>query len=497
MRDFCNRDASSGVSVPSTGSREMVERYKRKFLKEAAGISRQKHPNIVRVVEVFEENNTAYYVMEYIEGYSLEQWVKEKGALPESEAFGYICQIASALDYIHAQKMTHLDVKPGNILLKEEGEALLIDFGLAKQYDEAGDQTSSTPVGFSKGYAPIEQTRQGGVGEFSPPTDIYALGATLYRLLTGQAPPDAADILNAGLPQLPSHISRPTARAIEKAMNPVKSYRPQTIPEFLSLLTSTGDVPPTREKKNEETKVIIDPPKYEPPTYVRKGEETKLLIDSEPEMVFVQGGVFTMGRKNVWFSDEGPAHQVTLSGFSIGKYEVTQKQWQAVMGSNPSGFKGDNLPVENVSWNDVQSFIRKLNELTGKRYRLPTEAEWEYAARGGNQSRGYKYSGSNTISSVAWYDGNSGSKTHPVGQKQGNELGIYDMTGNVWEWCSDWKDAYSSSSQTNPTGPSSSRSRVDRGGGWSNGARRCRVASRNGDTPSYSNSNLGFRLVLP
>ncbi|MBQ3247459.1 MAG: SUMF1/EgtB/PvdO family nonheme iron enzyme, partial [Alistipes sp.] len=172
------------------------------------------------------------------------------------------------------------------------------------------------------------------------------------------------------------------------------------------------------------------------------------------EMVFVKGGTFTMGataeQGSDADSDEKPAHSVTVSNFYIGKYEVTQAQWEAVMGKNPSRFKGDNLPVERVSWNDIQKFIEKLNAKTGKRYRLPTEAEWEYAARGGNQSKGYKYSGSNDIGSVAWYTDNSSSPTHPVGQKQPNELGLYDMSGNVYEWCSDWHGSYSSGSQTNP-----------------------------------------------
>jgi formylglycine-generating enzyme required for sulfatase activity len=153
--------------------------------------------------------------------------------------------------------------------------------------------------------------------------------------------------------------------------------------------------------------------------------------------------------------------------------------------------------VEQVSWNDIQSFLKKLNTATGKRFRLPTEAEWEYAARGGNKSRGYTYSGSNTLSSVGWHVGNSGSKTHAVGQKQANELGLYDMSGNVWEWCSDWygRNYYSSSSSNNPKGPSSGSSRVLRGGSWSSSASYCRVADRNNYKPDLRYYNYGFRVV--
>ncbi len=217
----------------------------------------------------------------------------------------------------------------------------------------------------------------------------------------------------------------------------------------------------------------------------------------EPEMVFVEGGTFQMG-SNSGESDEKPVHSVTLSAFNIGEYEVTQAQWKAVMGSNPSYFSGcDNCPVETVSWNDVQEFVRKLNAQTGKNYRLPTEAEWEYAARGGKQSKGYTYSGSNDLGSVAWYSDNSGSKTHGVGGKQANELGIYDMSGNVWEWCSDWYGNYSSYNETNPTGASSGNYRVLRGGGRYCDAGDCRTAGRVGVNPDFRIYYLGFRLVLP
>ena len=217
-------------------------------------------------------------------------------------------------------------------------------------------------------------------------------------------------------------------------------------------------------------------------------------------MVYVSGGTFTMGATSEQGSDaydwEKPAHSVTLSGYYIGKYEVTQELWEAVMGSNPSHFKGDNLPVEMVSWDDVQEFLRKLNAMTGKRYRLPTEAEWEFAARGGNSSRGYKYSGSNSLGSVAWYDDNSGSRPHAVGTKSPNELGIYDMSGIVWEWCQDWYGGYSSSSQRNPKGPNSGSGRVIRGGSWDNDARNCRVSRRSFSTPGFRDYSLGFRLAL-
>lgn len=218
------------------------------------------------------------------------------------------------------------------------------------------------------------------------------------------------------------------------------------------------------------------------------------------EMVFVQGGTFKMGSFNRESeSNEKPVHNVTLSDFSIGKYPVTQKQWQAIMDDNPSFFKDcDNCPVENVSWNDIQDFLQKLNHKTGKNYRLPTEAEWEYAAMGGNKSRGFRFSGSNSIDDVAWYNHNSGYKTHPVGQKQSNELGLFDMSGNVWEWCSDWygADYYQIKPTTNPQGPSAGPDRVNRGGSWRSDPQYCRPSYRGYYTPGERRTNLGFRLVL-
>ncbi len=238
----------------------------------------------------------------------------------------------------------------------------------------------------------------------------------------------------------------------------------------------------------------------------------------EFKMVFVEGGTYTMGATPEQGSDaydwEKPTHSVTLSDYYIGETEVTQELWKAVMGNNPSYFEGDNLPVEQVSYEDVKTFITKLNQKTGKTFRLPTEAEWEYAARGGKKSRGYKYSGSNNIDDVAWYYENSGDKrlnddtwdvdeldrnncrTHPVKTKQPNELGIYDMSGNVYEWCSDWYGDYSRNAQTNPQGPSFGSNRVFRGGSWDDDAERCRVAFRDGSLPSGRYDILGFRLAL-
>ena len=212
----------------------------------------------------------------------------------------------------------------------------------------------------------------------------------------------------------------------------------------------------------------------------------------------VAGGTFQMGSDDSEADDdEKPVHSVTVSTFYMGETEVTQALWKAVMGNNPSNWKGDNLPVEQVSWNDCQEFIRKLNSLTGRSFRLPTEAEWEYAARGGSRSNGTKYAGSSSIGSVAWYTDNSAGKTHAVKGKSPNELGLYDMSGNVWEWCSDWFSYYSSSPSSNPKGSSSGSYRVLRGGCWINDARHCRLSCRNYYDPDCRIDDHGFRLCLP
>ena len=237
-KEYYNRDDNShSISLGSKGSAKIMDAYKAKFMKEAKTIARLDHPNIIHIHDVFEENNTAYYVMEYIDGESLSTLVRERGALAEAEAIKYIRAVAEALGYIHERKIMHLDIKPANVMLrKEDGRAILIDFGLSKQYDAEGNQTSSTPVGISAGYAPMEQYQQGGVREFSPETDIYSLGATLYYLVTGEVPPQAASVVDSGLPELPAHLPSGVRNAIEQSMEIQRRRRPHSIKEFLALL---------------------------------------------------------------------------------------------------------------------------------------------------------------------------------------------------------------------------------------------------------------------
>ena len=522
--DGCLRDASGKVSTADTkgeaadGLKDFISEARR--LNSLCGQCR----NIVPVDEVFEANGTACYVMEFLDGGSLADYVKKHGALSVGAAKKILKPVADAVAFLHCNRITHLDIKPGNIMFRSNGEPVLIDFGLAKHYDRRGNATTTVrTLAYSAGFSPAEQYV--GLKQFSPQSDVYALAATFANMLTGKTPPEAIDLefsLNDWSVCLPEEV-RP---AVVHAMAYSRKDRTLSVRDFVKELY--GNEPSVVEKPvsqpaaeptvESKTEVIGEGKKSTkkrwiiaacvavaavvgivcasaPQLVAVEGSQTFTVNGVKFTMVPVEGGTFTMGVTSEQGGYAGDkAHQVTLSDYYIGQTEVTQALWKAVMGSNPSFFKGDNLPVECVSWDDCQVFIQKLNQLTGKQFRLPTEAEWEYAARGGRKSRGYKYAGGNNIGSVAWYDGNSGKETHAVATKQANELGIYDMSGNVWEWCSDWYGDYTSSSQSDPQGPSSGSRRVLRGGGCYNNARYCRVSYRSYGTLGYRINGLGLRL---
>ena len=579
-----NSREGASVVISNENNTEEIETSIESFLVEAHRLNRLSlnHPGLVRVNECFRANGTAYYVMEYVKGTSLRHYIKDQYAgkpLTEGEALSLFHQIAETVGYLHDNRVTHLDIKPDNILMREDGSPVLIDFGLSKHYNKQGGPTSTTKMmGCSAGYSPMEQYV--GINSFTPEADIYALCATLLYMLTGKDPRISTEMNETIIRNsLPTDTSTRTCDMIVKGMEKLKENRFHSITSLelfgkgkepvFSAPHDNGDktdrnkTKPLRkeeqkqekfvkaekngvaDKKTERIKEPTSSPQFKPKSFrwfwivsavavvalvvgllwtansgqssqdgdkaSQEGEQANHYTELPAEqkaiiqnlinnMVPVEGGTFTMGATSEQGSDaweyEKPAHQVTLSSFSIGKYEVTQEEWEAVMGSNPSRFKGAKRPVEQVSWDDCQEFIRKLNALTGKQFRLPTEAEWEYAARGGNRSRGYKYSGNDNLGSVAWHYDNSGNTTHPVGQKQSNELGLYDLSGNVFEWCQDWDGDYSSSAQKNPTGPGSGSDRVSRGGGWAFSARNFRVSNRGCYAPSARLDYLGLRLAL-
>lgn len=266
----------------------------------------------------------------------------------------------------------------------------------------------------------------------------------------------------------------------------MRLFTAKTILTILLILTSAFVFAQSKKKNDKKEKTILP-------------RVSKDLLDSiQNNMVWVTGGRFIMG-SDAGEADERPAYKVTVDGYAISKYPVTQRQWAAIMGTNPSEFVGcDQCPIDKVTWNDAQKFIETLNALTGKKYSLPTEAEWEYAAKGGTNWQAFRYSGSDNIEEVAWYAGNGGRRPHPVGEKQPNTLGLYDMSGNVWEWCLDWynKNYYEQNEDNNPMGPESGSGRVRRGGSWFTQAGTCKVTTRNSVKQDYSDDIGGFRLVL-
>ena len=314
----------TGVSAVTTGAAEIMGKYREKFVKEARTIARLDHPGIVRIHDVFEENGTAYYVMDFIEGDNLNEIVKREGALSEERALGYIRQIGEALSYVHGHNIMHLDVKPANVLVrKSDGKAILIDFGTAKQYDSEGTQTSTTPVGLSVGYAPIEMTKPGGVQTFSPETDVYSLGATLYYLVTGQNPPDASErmemIMDGDKFQLPESISSSTAEVIEQSMQ-ARKKRIQTVDGFLDLLQSDGvdtcqkEAETAAEKaraeaehqealRKEQERASVAENKRQAEEQAKKDAEVKALKEQEARLSedkFVLGTVIFLAVFFIW-----------------------------------------------------------------------------------------------------------------------------------------------------------------------------------------------------
>lgn len=269
MKELCNRDEqTSQVSVPSMGSVDTVARFRAKFVKEAQTIAALNNPHIIHIHDIFEENGTAYYVMDYLSGGSLSDLVQRNGVLAEATALGYIRQVADALSYIHARNINHLDIKPSNVLIDGNVNAVVIDFGLSKRYDETGSQTSTTPVGISHGFAPLEQYQPGGVSTFSPATDIYSLGATLYKLLSGQTPPNATALLDADLDLSRLSASPTTKAAIIAAMQPKRKGRPQTIEAFIAMLdekVAPSVVVPLQATADEEATVIAHEPEVPQP----------------------------------------------------------------------------------------------------------------------------------------------------------------------------------------------------------------------------------------
>ncbi len=430
--------------------------------------------------------------MDWVDGISLDRYIKDIRD-DQYRRIRLADEFRGMAFWLLGQEFAHGDLKPDNIIVTDDGRLVLVDYDGMFVPSMSGQEARELGT-------PLYRYKGRTLKDFDVFADDYACTFIMMVLAANCIEPmdfdrftssDVKDILQHFAPYMEHRQVAPYIAAFlltascgrldRQVLYPLLSHRSTGMPP----LTVPQPQAPKRNDAHNISQTLTR-------TFTVNGVSF--------EMIPIEGGTFTMGATPEQGSDasgsEKPAHQVTLSSYAIGKYEVTQALWTAVMGNNPSRFKGDNLPVEQVSWDDCQKFIKKLNSLTGQNFRLPTEAEREFAARGGGKSNGYKYSGSNDWDEVAWYWNNSGSKTHAVGTKKPNELGIYDMSGNVWEWCNDWSGDYQSTAVTNPTGPSSGISRVFRGGSWNDDARCCRVSRRSWCSPDYRVNDMGLRLAL-
>ncbi len=470
-------------------------------------------PHIISVIELDRIDDYVYVVSDFAEGGSLENWLKDNGgkASSEAESIKITLEILTGLENLHDKGFVHRDIKPDNILIMN-GKFCLADFGVSR---EMKTHSKATGTAGTMEYMPPEAFDN----KVSIHTDIWAVGIILQKLLTGELPfqqDNQAALIGAILmsePEgMPENVPAGLREIIKKALQKDREQRFQTAREMREALKNPQGFLETIKAKTVPTSTIIDEDfdktevlKVEPIQDWQVIEVEKAYQPKESqtfknsigmEFVKIPNGSFMMGSPTSEIgssNDERPQHQVTISkNFYLGKYEVTQGQWKAVMGNNPSHFSGcdDNCPVENVSWEDAQEFIKRLNGKGEGTYRLPTEAEWEYACRSGTTGA---YSGS--LDEMGWYDKNSGDKTHPVGQKKANAFGLYDMHGNVWEWTADWYESYSSGSVTDPTGASSGSDRVLRGGSYSWDDISLRSANRTFVSPSHRNDDWGFRVV--
>ena len=365
MKEYCDREEStSQVIVHTDSSRQIVERYKQKFLKEAQMIASLKNEHIIQIHDIFEENGTAYYVMEYVEGGSLKDKVERDGALTEHTATKYICQIAEALTYLHRNNILHLDVKPANILIDEDDRAILIDFGISKHYDAEGGQTSTTPAGISKGYAPIEQYQQGSMANFSPATDVYSLGATLLYLLTGQTPPDAMEVTNEGLNEnLFINISSHIQEVIVSSMQARRKDRPQTIAAFQSRLKSSNT---TNVDKATSEETIIPSIKD-----VDKSPSDKRVKTRNLKWLYIVGGLLVVIISAYFYTTNSSGTYISSKFESEPMLKTQQDSVCYLLGANFGSFvKGNNLAesLDQLNWKEIQNGLGDFINAEGNPY---------------------------------------------------------------------------------------------------------------------------------
>jgi formylglycine-generating enzyme required for sulfatase activity/serine/threonine protein kinase len=606
---FAWRESASGTVRPrhTTGQdKDDFEWALRNFLREAETLASLEHHGIVRVLRKFEANGTAYFVMPFVDGLPLDALIAERqqknSPFSEDELRGLLSRVLPALDHLHERGIYHRDIKPGNILISNDGMPILIDFGSARQRLSERSMTVIESIG----YTPFEQLQsRGNVGPWS---DLYALGGTLYKAITGETLPRANDRAFddpyqplAERKELGGRYTKAFLHTIDKALKAHLRDRWQNATEWLAALNDPSQVPRTAEgvsaaKKEQATSknsadagfaapapkrnadgnqrksylakwifgsaagialiaVIVlavapdregdrtidspamasltppvippvrdpDTPPVTPPVTPQPdvagsldqgkvGSKYEATLPGGGKMIFryCPPGSFTMGSPETEEDRSDDEDQVKVritKGFWLAQTETTQAQWRAVMGTDPSAFKGADLPVENVSWDDAQDFISKLNAAgglpAGWKWALPTEAQWEYACREGKEGKVFSFGNTlngreaNVNGNYPYGTATKGpdlEKTQTVGSYAANGWGLHDMHGNVFEWCGDWY-AEKLGGGVDPAGPSTGTVRVGRGGCWNYRGRYCRSAVRDGGAPGVRNQLLGFRLA--
>ena len=528
------------------GFGEFLAQEQDKFNTEAMVLATFDHPHIVKVYpELFQENGLSCMVMEYVKGKNLEQYLYANGVFSESAGLAIIKGIGEALSYIHNRNYLHRDIKPANILLREEdNQAILIDFGLAREVNFAELMSltnAKTPV-----FAPPEQFENRS--NFTPALDIYALAATLYVIIAVHEPPfiplpspylNAKIMLDMKMPIEPpqkynSQISQKVNDAILKGMELDYQNRPQSITEWFTFLGIQSNKkpnppnPPSLQEKGDIKASLLVGERFltNLKTFTfevvitnakgsiinKRNHSANYFVEDlgngvKLEMVEIPAGTFYMGspeNEEGRFDRESPQHQVNVPRFFIGKYPLTQAQYQAIMGDNPAHFKGANRPVECVTWDDAVAFCQELSQNTSKNYKLPSEAQWEYACRA--ETTTPFYFGESITPDLVNYDGNYAYAAAPKGKDREqttdagtfppNAFGLYDMHGNVWEWCEDdWQENYINAPINGTALISLSNRNMLRGGSWRDFPDCCRSAFRGSNNLHVNSYEIGFRVV--
>ena len=482
-----------------------------RFENEAKVMVKLEHPNIRQVYDYTMVDGRPCIIMEYLEGNDLKALMKLEYQFSDDELVKWWNQMVQALNYTHNLGVIHRDVKPSNIFIDKYGNVKLLDFGIAKNDDNPANTSTGSTMGTLLYMSPEQVKDPKRVGY---KTDVYSLAVTFVHLLTNKAPYDGTNSSNfeiqMNIVRKPLDIS--AVPSIWRVfLEPYLEKDPKNRPELMEFEEERF----TNLRYDDKNDTIIETPQHHPSSNVqsevkRIGDDLLVTINGVSfVMKYVEGGTFQMGatpeQGNDAREEEKPVHGVRLSSYYIGETPVTQALWKAVMGDNPSEFIGDDLPVDSIWRNHgLYEFVMKLNTMTGKNFRLPTEAEWEFAARGGNKSKGYKYAGSDDLDRVGWFCENTNFdrweyKTYPVKQKKPNELGLYDMCGNVLEWCSDDYGKYNGGFQINPNpifNDTGLHSSMARGGCFEFVEKACRVSSRFNTNQTIRSSWFGLRLAL-